>query len=335
MPAADAYRAALDAAALAPRTGRLRLEFTGPDRAKTLHNLTTNEVKRLEPGRGCEAFVTAPQGKTLALVSLLAEPDRILLRTEAASRAALMPHFQKYAMLDDVAWEEVTDATFELHLCGPRAEDVLAELAPERPPTPNLAHVATRVVGKDIRLVRESPLGLPGVTVLGRSEDEAAVRGALVAAGARFGLVELDAATSEALRIEAGTPASGRDVTPENLPQELARDALAISFVKGCYLGQETVARIDALGHVNRVLRGLVLDTTEPPPPGATLLADGKPVGSITTAALSPGLGTAVALGIVRNAQARAGTELRWHVDGGAEGVARVVDLPMDRGSTR
>jgi folate-binding protein YgfZ len=73
------------------------------------------------------------------------------------------------------------------------------------------------------------------------------------------GLIDLDSSAFEVLRIEAGVPASGRDVTPDNLPQEVARDSQAINFVKGCYLGQETVARIDALGHVNKLLRGIII----------------------------------------------------------------------------
>src|SRR5205807_8624579 len=113
---------------------------------------------------------------------------------------------------------------------------------------------------------------------IGARADPAAVRAALLGA-----VGELDPATAEALRIEAGTPCFGRDVTPENLPQEVGRDARAINFVKGCYLGQETVARIDALGHVNKHLKGLKFPRGTVPVPvpaaGATIEAGGKSVG--------------------------------------------------------
>jgi folate-binding protein YgfZ len=161
------------------------------------------------------------------------------------------------------------------------------------------------------------------------------LRTALAAASTRA-LVSIDDAAFEVLRIEAGTPVAGRDVTPENLPQEVARDTRAINFVKGCYLGQETVARIDAMGHVNRLLRGLLLDTRTPPPPGSAILqADGRPVGAVTSAAFSPGRGQVVALGYVRASHVRAGTAVRVSAPepgSSAQGVAAVVsDLPMVR----
>jgi folate-binding protein YgfZ len=132
------------------------------------------------------------------------------------------------------------------------------------------------------------------------------------------------------LRIEAGTPVFGRDVTADNLPQEVGRDNRAISFVKGCYLGQETVARIDALGHVNKLMKGLRLRGPAPHPiVGATLEHDGKKVGTVTSAAFSPGWGTTVALGYVRSSQAVDATELVVVAEGGEPLPAVVCDLPM------
>ncbi len=150
------------------------------------------------------------------------------------------------------------------------------------------------------------------------------------------GIVAGDEATFEARRIEAGTPVSGRDVQANNLPQEVGRDARTINFVKGCYLGQETVARLDALGHVNRILRGGRLEgTTEVPPPGTTLVdADGKPAAAITSAAFSADRGVPVFLAYVRVAQATGGTRLTVPtLAPGTDGavVAVVADLPAPR----
>jgi folate-binding protein YgfZ len=137
-------------------------------------------------------------------------------------------------------------------------------------------HLATTIAGRAIRAVREAPAGPLGLTLIGLGPGPA--RGRLGPAGGRRGvrLVEVDETTAEALRIEAGTPAFGRDVRPENLPQEIGRDARAISFVKGCYLGQETVARIDALGHVNKLLKGLRIEGDGIPPAGTPVEAGGK-----------------------------------------------------------
>ena len=100
--------------------------MTGPDRAKFLHNLTTNEVKRLAAGRGCEAFVTSPQGKTIGYVIVLAAEDRILVRSDPGGMELALPHFRKYGVFDDVAIDDRTGETFELHLVGREAEDTAA-----------------------------------------------------------------------------------------------------------------------------------------------------------------------------------------------------------------
>jgi len=135
------------------------------------------------------------------------------------------------------------------------------------------------------------------------------------------------------LRIEAGTPVFGRDVTEKNLPQEIGRDAQAINFVKGCYLGQETVARLDALGHVNQILKGLLLaPQASAPAPGSVLEANGKHVGFVTSSAMSPGWDAPVALAMVRSSHARAGAALvvKQHERPLPEDAAATVrDLPM------
>ncbi len=108
---------------MAARSDRLRIEVSGPDRAKFLHNLTTNEVKRLASGRGCEAFVTSTQGKTIGYVIILAAEDRILVRSDPGGMELALPHFRKYGIFDDIAIEDRTRETFEVHLLGSGAEE--------------------------------------------------------------------------------------------------------------------------------------------------------------------------------------------------------------------
>ena len=238
-PALNTYRSASTSGGWMDRSDRVRLEVT-PDRAKFLQNLTTNEVKRLAVGRGCETFVTSPQGKTLGYVSLLALEDRILLRTDPGGLAGVLPHFQKYGIFDEVAWEDVIKHTLEVHLLGPLSGDLLSRLGGEVLPETDLAHRGTTVAARPVRVIRECPSGWPGLTLIGGRADAPAVLDALRGEAGGLGMVAIDPGTFEALRIEAGTPAFGRDVTAENLPQEVGRDPQAISFVKGCYLGQET-----------------------------------------------------------------------------------------------
>jgi folate-binding protein YgfZ len=332
--AQDEYDAINSSVGWIDRTNRLRVEVRGPDRAKFLHNLATNDVKRLAPGRGCEAFVTSPQGKTLAYVSLLVAEEFILLRSELAAWTHLEPHFAKYGLFDDVSITNVSDSTFEWHFAGPRSHELLQALfADDTVPLTDLeqselAHQPRRLGDNAVRVVRESPTSRAGWTLIGARADSDACRQSITQRAGGMALHQVSAATYDALRIEAGTPEFGRDVNADNLPQELCRDRQAINFVKGCYLGQETVARIDALGHVNKVLRGLRVDGNVVPVPGSTIEADGKPVGTLTSAAFSPGWQQPVALVIVRTAHATAGTSVTV-IANGQRIRARIFDLPM------
>ncbi len=312
-----------DGVAWADRSARERLVVEGDARARFLHNLTTNEVRRLAPGRGCEAFVTSLQGKTLGFVTILADADQHLLLADPGSWANLDRHFAKYAALDDVVTSDRSAATFEFHLAGARDAEVLAGLGAVEPPTGDLDHIETTLAGRPVRLVREAPFGQAGWTILGDRADAGAVAEALRAAGA----TELTAEEAEGLRLAAGTPVFGVDIGPGNLPQEVGRDARAISFVKGCYLGQETVARLDALGHVNRLLRSLRFEGGSLPPAGSILVAaDGKEVGAVGSTARSPIDGGPIGLGYVRAAIAP-GTTLTARWDRG-EAPALVAELP-------
>ena len=327
----DGLRAVATTAVWVDYPGQSRIDLTGPDRAKFLHNLTTNDVKRLALGNGQESFVTSPQGKTLGYVTVLAADDRILLFTDPGALVHVLPHFRKYGVFDEVTVDDLTERTFSFHVAGPRADEILRAVGAELPEEGILKHRLTRIAEAELRIYREAPTGHPGLTLSGPHSDFEAVLAAIRAAGGAYGLEELSSENYETLRIEAGTPVFGRDVTADNLPQEVpARDDRAINFVKGCYLGQETVARIDALGHVNKLLRGLQVGGTTIPAPGSTIEAAGKTVGTVTSAAFSPSRGSAVALGYVRAAQAAAGTEVLVKSSAGNETVpARVCDLPM------
>jgi len=182
-----------------------------------------------------------------------------------------------------------------------------------------------------ILAIRESPTGRPGFTLIGPLDAKTELLDRLTAAGKSLGLVEIDRETFDTLRIEAGTPEFGRDLTEKNLPQELGRDDRAISFVKGCYLGQETVARIDALGHVNQMLRGFRLNSQEGRlAPGDVLRSDGKQVGHLTSTAFSPGWNTWLALGYLRESAKSLQVPITVVNATGEElGQVTVMTLPM------
>jgi folate-binding protein YgfZ len=316
---------------LVDRSDRVRLEIAGPDRGKFLHNLTTNEIKRMAVGRGCEAFVTSPQGKTIGYMVILAADDRVIVRADPGGAELALPHFRKYGVFDDVSIDDVSSSTFELHLFGPDAIELAKRAAGKLPEDIEYAHIAAEIGGNAVRLVRESPALPRGLTVIGELAAAASVKESLLEQGRELSIIEVDADSFDVLRIEAGTPVFGKEVTDKNLPQEFGRDDRAINFVKGCYLGQETVARIDALGHVNQVLKGLCFEpSSRPPEPGSVLEHDGKRVGVITSAAFSPVRESFVGLGMIRTTNSRAGSRLSFKSpQGTGSAVATVQDLPI------
>jgi len=281
------------------------LELSGSQRAQFVHRLCTNVIDTLRPGQGQEAFVTDPRGHVLAHVLALATEETLVLRAEAGRGAALLAHFDHYIIRDDVGLHDRSSAICEFVLGGPGGSAVWHKAVGESAPPERLGHAALPAklaAGRVVRWDAETLL------VEVAPDAAAAVAAQLQAAGA----TPIDSATWEAWRIEKGWPLEGRDFNRDNLPQEIGRDAQAISFNKGCYLGQETVARLDARGHVNRRLRRLRFSTAEVPPPGTQLTHADQPAGVVTSAAWAPELGRAVALGLIRRGHDEPGTVLNW-----------------------
>ncbi len=167
MPSPRELEAITASAGLADRSLRARLEVSGPDRAKFLHNLTTNEVKRLPAGRGCEAFVTSPQGKTIGYVVLHAGETSIWVRTDPGGLELVLPHLRKYGVFDDVTIDDRTADTFEFHVCGPEAASMVQRAAGGLPGENDYAHATGQVAEASVLVIRESPAGLPGFSLIG------------------------------------------------------------------------------------------------------------------------------------------------------------------------
>jgi folate-binding protein YgfZ len=299
---------------------RTRIEVAGADRATWLHNLCTNEIRKLASGTGCEAFLTTVQGKTLGHVFLFVGPETIVIDTVAGEADKILKHLDRYLVCEQVTLTDRSQAWSELLLAGADSARPLAKLSDIPLPTGRLAHGICQLAQRPVEVRQVDWAGPLGYLLSVNNDNLAVVRAALIEAGA----VPCDDPAFEAARIENGVPLYGVDLDDKNLPQEIARDPLAISFVKGCYLGQETVARIDALGHVNKSLLGLRFKGPAVPERGLELLAAGQPAGSVTSAAYSPRYGTAVALGYVRRGHTTPGTLLDSDL-----GVVEVVALPM------
>jgi folate-binding protein YgfZ len=314
------YQALTEDAGLVDLGHRTQIELRGADRATFLHNLCTQEIRKLTIGAGCETFLTSVQGKTLAHVFVFGTPESLVLETVAREAEKILKHLDHYLVCEQVTLTDRSDQWSELYLGGPHSERVLDKLTGTRLSEARLAHAAATLGGRPVWLRRADLAGRVGFLVNARSDDVEAVRAALCEAGA----VACGAEAFEAARIEWGFPLFGRDITDKNFPQEVARDSLAISFVKGCYLGQETVARIDALGHVNRTLAGLRFLGATIPPTGLEIRVADQTIGQVTSTAYSPRLGAPLALGYVRRGSNAPGTRLTSDL-----GDAEVIPLPV------
>lgn len=314
----EEYAAARDAAAIFDRSVATKIELRGPDRARFLHNLCTNDVKGLPAGRACEALITTVQAKILAHVRVAADSHSLWLDTVPGAAPALLAHLNRYLITEKVELLDRSADFAEIRLIGPKAGDVLANAATGlAPKLHDLDHADVLLGACECQVLRDDSLGVPGYDLRVPVSDATQLWEVVCEAGQPQQLRTMGTAAFEMLRVEAGLPVYGADIDESNLPQEVGRDKRAISFTKGCYLGQETVARIDAMGHVNRHLVGLVLATCpEPPPRGATISAAGKSIGVVTSAVHSPTLHCPIALGYVRRDHEQPGSRVSVEVAG-------------------
>jgi len=316
------YHALTAAAGLVAPTDRTQIEVTGSDRAELLHNFCTNDVRRLTPGQGCEAFVTDVRSRILGHVHLFCGHDSLVLDTVAGQAEALIAHFNRYVFREQVELHDRSRQWAALLLAGAHAAELLARWSGSPPPSETCSHATVAMDGRQVSL-RRVEIAVPCAYLLSVARDDLAhVAAALIQAGA----VACEPAALEAARLEAGFPWFGRDVTDKNLPHEVGRNNRAVCFTKGCYLGQEPIARIESLGHANRQLVGVRWPSANPPAAETPLSVDGVEVGRVTSAAFSPRLNTALALAYVRRGHEQPATPLQT-----ADGQAEVVELPLDR----
>ncbi|HEY2388093.1 MAG TPA: glycine cleavage T C-terminal barrel domain-containing protein [Candidatus Binatia bacterium] len=302
---AHEYAALRESAALVDWAFRGRLVATGADRVDFLQGMLSNDVRALAPGTGCAALLLTEQGKVVADCIVLAQADAIVLDARAGAIAGAREALERYIVADDV--ELAADG--ETHACallGPRTDEALARVGMTPPPATPYAHDVRATAFGEVRIVRLPAPGGGGVLCLVPRERVAAWWGAWVEAG----IATAGFSAFEALRIESGVPAYGVDVGPDTIALEAPYGA-AISFGKGCYLGQEVVERVTARGHVNRKLVPLLVEAQDPqsvPHQGDAIVAGDKEIGRVTSAAWSWRAGRPVALAYVRREHVAPGT---------------------------
>jgi folate-binding protein YgfZ len=322
------YAALRQSAVVVDRSHRTRMSFEGDRRLDTLTGLVTNDVGALQPGAGQYAAALTPRGKIIADLRIFARETELLVDVPPRASAGWTTMIRKFVNPRTTRYVDRTDALADVGVFGPRSRlvvaamtgvnaDALGSLAP-------YASLTGKLGDGSVFIVRAPDIGLEGYDLLVPSDARSTVWRRAIELGA----APLGVAAWEIARIEAGRPEWGVDIDDSTIPQEANFDELhAISYTKGCYTGQETVARVHFRGHVNRHLRGLLHGGGVPLPRGAELVGQSdKPAGEIRSSAISPRLG-GVALGMVRR-EITPGAEVRVRWEGG-EAVANVIALPF------
>jgi folate-binding protein YgfZ len=306
------YRLLREEAGTVERPGRGAIVLVGDDAAEFLEGQLTNEIEALEPGQGRYAALLDRKGRMQSdLRALRLGPDRIWLDTEPIAAAAVARHLGLYRVGRAVELEDVGERHVLLSVIGPATETVLeaGSLAAEH------ANDEADVLGISCLRIRTTH----GIDLICAAGDGETLGERLASAGAP----RASEAAAEILRVEAGLPRFGAEMGAETIPQEAGINERAVSFTKGCYIGQETVARLHYKGKPNRHLRGLRL--SDPGESGDPILLDDRELGRVGTAVISPRLGP-IALAIVRR-EAQPGATVQV---GDAGTTAEVVELPFE-----
>jgi folate-binding protein YgfZ len=292
------YELVTESAGLVDRSDRAKFVVRGSEAADFLQGQVSNDVEALEPGSGCYATVLSHKGKLRTDLRILRDADSFWLDTEAIGHAVLEHMLRTYSLGRDVQFEDVTESRAILSVVGPAARERLDAV----PPAEEHAFVT----------------GAHGIYVASQLGVDV-----IAAAGTTLDVEPVSEEVAECLRIEAGRPRLGYDMDSETIPQEAGINERAVSFTKGCYVGQETVARLHYKGKPNRHLRGLRL--SEPAERGTDILLGERVVGRLGSTCVSPRLGP-IALALVRR-EAEPGASVQV-----GSAPAEVVDVPFALG---
>ncbi len=328
------YRAACEAVVVGDRSYRAQLRVTGTDRVKFLHNMLTNDVKSLGPGDGLHAALLTRLGKIVSDLFVYQLDDATLLEMEPQALTPVTEALSHYIISEDVDLKDSSDEEALFSVQGPRSSELLSRVSDDGWSELAAFHfIQTTLAGRKAR-VSATPHG-PGQSfdIALPPKDAAGLLEKLLAAGEPLGLRPAGWQTMEIRRIESGIPLFGVDMDPSHFPIEAGLDE-AISFTKGCYLGQEYVVRLAHRGHLNRKLVGFQVTDSRVPRPGDGIsgsednVGQNRQIGQVTSAAFSASLGHPIALGYVHRDSFAPGTPVRIHR---ADQVfnAQVTELPF------
>lgn len=363
------YRALTTTAALIDLTHWGVVRLTGADRVTFLNNMTTNNVAALSTGRACHSAATTVKGKLVAELFVMVRDEELLVLVSQGDRRAVVETLDKHIIADDVTLEDTTDAYGVLSVEGPKSREVVWRLFPKSPlPLEPLAFVDLDYQGIPVTVLRGSVTGEKGYHIIVPAGRIARIRDYLIQGGIAEDMELCGSVAWNMRRVEAGLPWWGVDVTGDNFPKEARLDDV-VDYEKGCFLGQETLARMHYRGHPNWLLVGLRCSQMAPPgfldaandelptvagnaddvrghvdalglsnavDRGTPLFAgadasagEGKPSGRLTSLSFSPRLGAALFLGYVRQTMAGAGNEFVFST-GDEVAKTTITKLPIE-----
>jgi glycine cleavage system T protein len=323
------YQAVREKAGLIDYSFRVQMRMTGEDRVSFLQGIVSNDIKALRPGDGCAATLLTEQGRLVADLRVYALDSALLLDVDARIKDKALEMLSRFIIADDVEMEDLSEQQVTLALQGPLASQVLTTAGVSGPLPKVFQHSEGTIGGTSVRVIHADDTGEDGYEILVPRGQAEQVWQALLQAGEPLGLQPVGLTALNLLRVEAGIPWYGVDMDESRIVLEIGLE-YAISFKKGCYLGQEVVERATARGHVNRKLSGLLVHSNTIPVAGDKLFHDSQEVGWVTSAVASPRFGRPIALAYVRREHLAPGTQLRIDRQG-MPVIAEVTTLPFAR----
>ena len=324
------YGAMAKGVGLADRSERGLIEVRGADRLEWCHNLLTNQIKTLGPGDGAYTFAVNLQGRIVFDCVVMVRPEEIWLDLDRSFVESAIAHLGKYIVVEDVELADRSDEFVRLGLAGPKMGDVMAALgASNAAKMPWWGHAVIGWDGVEIPFLRHDFCGPPGVELFVPTEHAQRIWSALTTMDIGVKVVPAGRDAVETHRIESGIPRSGFEIHEKVVVGETLQLERAVSFTKGCYLGQEVVERMRSRGSLARCLVGFEIDGSSVPPVGAEVHEEGgKSVGRITSACDSIAKGGLIGMGYARTAVSEPGSLLRVKWDNGEADVV-VSQLPF------
>ncbi len=305
---------------------RAKIRVEGSDRAPFLHGMVSNDVKKLKEGEGLYAAMLNAQGQMLADLHLFCFENHLLIDATASLTQKIISTLGKYIIMEDVSLKDVTEGFAFLGLEGPASIKFLSHLIKEALSMPAYSHQRIKLGNFEAEIFRLSFTGSEGFYFLIESRFAGEFWDFILKEGGPFGIKPFGARALNALRIEAGIPWYGLDMGEKNLLPETGLNH-AISLDKGCYIGQEVIARLSSFAKVNKKLVGLEIASDRAPASGAKITVQGKEAGYLTSSAFSSTLKKTIGLGYLAKDLCQPGTEVSLEADGKIQ--ARVATLPF------